>query len=68
MENLKIFFIALFTCSKRSEVRERIERKKIDKYYQLPIPTQSNQTNYYTLSNNGNNKPILPSYVYIDDD
>lgn len=70
MENIKVFFISLFTCSKMEDVRMRREKNKLIKNYEpnkhIQFYNQYNQ--YQRLDNESDTSSIhYPNdEVYID--
>ena len=70
MENIKIFFISFFTCTKMEEIRMRREKNKLIKNFQTNKHIQFyNQYNtYQSLDNESETSSIhYPNdEVYID--
>lgn len=64
MENLKIFFISIFTCTSRKKVKERREKQQILRYY----VDNKKRKKYHTFSKftNDGNSDNLPPEVFID--
>ena len=69
MENIKVFFIALFTCSKREDVKLRRQKKILIRNYQTQKQIQFYDT-YQRLDNDNTSETSSIFYpndeVYID--